>query len=209
VHRSSSAYTHDRQWVRMRLAAADTALQAEQAQQREEQRIREALLVDAPHAPAPLRRLCLVTAHTHDRSLASRRTNGHGLCVNVFASASAFSSTRERGVVQRGVVRHAKCVYACVLPYCARCCKQAEAEKQAAGAAVAKDIADHTQAAAAAQKAVDEALEKLEVEKRLAAERQRQLERKQVRTSRTRAHTQAHTHTHTCTRARARGCDSA
>ena len=53
---------------------------------------------------------------------------------------------------------------------------------QAAGAKVAKDIAEHTQAAAAAQKAVDEAAEKLEVEKRQAAERQRQLERKQVRT---------------------------
>jgi hypothetical protein len=79
-------------------------------------------------------------------------------------------------------VRHAKCVYACVLPHCARCCKQAEVEMQAAAAKVAKDIAEHTQAAAAAQKAVDEATEKLEAEKRLAAERQRQLERKQVRT---------------------------
>ncbi len=47
---------------------------------------------------------------------------------------------------------------------------------------MAKDIAEHTQAAAAAQKAVDEAAEKLEVEKQQAAERQRQLERKQVRT---------------------------
>jgi hypothetical protein len=53
---------------------------------------------------------------------------------------------------------------------------------QAAGAAVAQDIAEHTQAAAAAQKAADAAAEKLEVEKRQAAERQRQLERKQVRT---------------------------
>ncbi len=102
-------------------------------------------------------------------------------------------------------LRHAKCVYGVhAAPWC--CCKQAEAEKRAAGATVAKDTAEHTQAAAVAQKAVDEALEKLEVEKRQAAERQRQLERKQVRTSRTRAHTQTHMHTHT--RTRARGCDS-
>ncbi len=73
-------------------------------------------------------------------------------------------------------------------------------EKRAAAAKVAKDIAEHTQEAAAAQKAVDEAAEKLEVEKQLAAERQRQLERKQVRTLCRRTHnTQTHTHTHTHT----------
>jgi hypothetical protein len=80
-----------------------------------------------------------------------------------------------------------------------RCCKQAEMEKRAAGAKVAKDIAEYTQAAAAAQRVADGAAEKLEVEKRQMAERQRQLERKQVRMSRicTRARARAHTHTHT------------